>query len=84
MPQRQGLEQRRVGVSRDASGDLFIELFLILVIRDLVFLAAFFAQPNSSVASLHEIGTQFHLQHGVDPRESVDRHADEGAIPQLD
>ena len=47
-------------------------------------LAAFFVQPDPAAASLHEIVTHFHLEHGVDAGEGVDHHADEGAIAQAD
>jgi hypothetical protein len=41
------MEQRRVGISRDASGDdIYIRiLFQNVVTRDLVFLATFFLEP---------------------------------------
>ena len=77
-------EQRPVRISGDAGGgDVFIEvLFQIVVTRNLVLLAAFFVQAHPAAAPLHEVVTHFHLEHGVDPREGVDHHADEGAIAQ--
>ena len=36
------------------------------------------------MASLHEIVTHSHLEHGVDAGEGVDHHADEGAIARPD
>jgi len=51
------MEQRRAGISSDASGDdLFIEALLQDVVTgDNVFLATFFMQPGASAASLHEL-----------------------------
>jgi hypothetical protein len=36
-------------------------------------LSTFFVQPDPSTASLHEIVTHFHLEHGVDAGEGVYR-----------
>lgn len=47
-------------------------------------LATLFVQADPSAASLHKIVTHFHLEHGVDPREGVHHHADEGAMAQAD
>jgi hypothetical protein len=69
-------EQRRVRISRDAAGggDVFIEVPLqIVVTRNLMILTTFFVQADPSSASLHEIVTHFHLEHGVDAGEGVDR-----------
>src|SRR5579863_6178222 len=66
-------------------GDVFIEVLLQTVVtRNLMLLATFFVQADPAASSLHEIVTHFHLEHGVDPREGVDHHADERAIAQPD
>jgi len=81
---------RNSGASRSpaipAAAMVFVqEPFQIVVTRDLVFLATFFVQPDPAAASLHEIVTHFHLEHGIDAREGVNHHAaDERAIAQPD
>ena len=55
-----------------------------MVTRNFILLAACFAQPDSAAASLHEVVTHFHLEHGVDAGEGVDPHADERAVAQPD
>ena len=47
-------------------------------------LATFFVQADPAAASLHEIVTHFHLEHGIDAGEGVDHDADERAIAQPD